>query len=171
MTAVAPAVRNGLTFSQIAQPGTIERATCAQAGCTKLAEGWTCNVDESTPQGKVWAHWIRHVTHRKGWTEHPTEAGVTVFRFEPGTPCFADTRDRLAQTKLGVAAHTRVVRPYLHVVSNGKARQLGAHIAAAQYRGRAPRLDVVRTHTRPVDWVEDLVDKWNQTAATINGKQ
>lgn len=62
---------------------------CEQVGCEARRIGWTSTFDESTELGKAQATYVRHFSGRT-FTERRTEAGLTVFIFEPGQRCFAE---------------------------------------------------------------------------------
>lgn len=62
-------------------------AACKDAGCEYWRDGWDSPVDERTPEGRLWAHAIRHESGR-AFKELRRADGVTVFRFEPYQRCF-----------------------------------------------------------------------------------
>lgn len=105
-------------------------ASCAEVECAHYLNGWRTLVDEATDLGQQQAHYIRY-EQRRGYTEC-REAGLTVFDFEPGQPCFqADTH----QVPLG--------KPALYVVRDG------------DWRGN-PRGTRPYVHSRPDDWLDDF---------------
>ena len=110
-------------------------ATCDEVGCHHHQYGWRTVVDETTTLGQRQAHYIRAESRRR-FGEHRDEAGLTVFEFAPGQPCFAKHR-------------TRVERPELYLVTGG------------DWRGN-PLGTPTRRHTRPELWVEDFQE--NQDA-------
>jgi hypothetical protein len=156
--------RNWQTFSTIATQGVHwESITCEQAGCEKRANGFKVLLDESLRLGALRADYIRRVTLRRGWTEHRDDAGVTVFVFPPGTPCFCDGRDQRAQPVMGCGPHRRKTRPMLHVVAAGKVGQVAGQINRAGRPG-----EILRVHNRPGDWAEHAAESWNRMADAIN---
>ena len=159
------------TFSTVAVPGhTIVRATCAEVGCERLERGWRVNLDESLRAGAARANYIRHVTNRRGWTEHRTESGVTVFTFPPGTPCFCDGRDARAWSVFACGPHHRQVRHHLHVVSDGQSQHVVEGLRRWQARGNGARPPGVRqVYDRPDQWIDDGARSWNMMARTVNG--
>jgi hypothetical protein len=68
-------------------------AACEQVGCLAWAYGWETTIDERTELG---ARQAAHIRHRSGRTyrEQRTDAGLTVFRFEPRQRCFDEHRTR-----------------------------------------------------------------------------
>jgi len=100
------------------------RTACEDAGCLAWRHGWESVIDERTPLGRDQAAFIRTRSGRT-FRETRTEAGLTVFRFEPFQRCFKDHR----------------TRPERYLVRGG------------DYRGN-PRGER-RVHQRPADWVED----------------
>lgn len=159
------------TFSTVAVPGwTWEDATCATIGCQREANGFEVRLDETIPEGRMRATYIRRVTARRGWTEHRDEpTGVTVFRFPPGTPCFQDRRDRRGQSMFGVGPHRRKVREHLHLVAAGPADHVAARLTTATLRGQDPRRAVDVLHRRrPNEWAEHLAESWNRMAHALN---
>lgn len=68
-------------------------ATCEEVSCQHFLEGWQSLIDESTNLGQKQAHYIREESGR-GFTEHRSEAGLTVFTFPPGQRCFAAAQHR-----------------------------------------------------------------------------
>jgi len=103
--------------------------TCAEADCEAYLNGWQSTIDEATVLGQQQAHYIRTQAGR-GFTEHRTEAGLTVFTFEAGQKCFAGSH----QVRLG--------RPELYLVADG------------DWRGNPTGRQ--RTHQTAADWVEDF---------------
>jgi hypothetical protein len=99
-------------------------AACQDAGCMAWRHGWESVVDERTPLGKDQAAYIRTRSGR-AFRETRTEAGLTVFRFEPFQRCFRDHR----------------TRPERFLVRGG------------DFRGN-PRGER-RVHANAADWVED----------------
>jgi hypothetical protein len=71
-------------------------AACEDVGCEAWQFGWETQIDEATPLGTFQAAYIRETSGRT-FTEMRTEAGLTVFRFEPHQRCFAEHRTRPAR--------------------------------------------------------------------------
>lgn len=115
-------------------------ASCGEVECDAHIHGWRTIVDEQTDRGQAQAHFIRHDRSRSH-TEARNEAGLTVFEFGPGQPCFA-------QHELPVG------RPPLFRVRGG------------DWRGN-PRGES-RLHTRAEDWVEDFAEHQQTIADAIN---
>jgi len=104
-------------------------ATCTEVDCGPHVNGWKTILDEATQQGL--AHYIRKDSGRK-FTEERTEAGLTVFTFEPGQMCFA------------AAGHqVPLERDPIYRVKGG------------DWRGN-PRGITARVHKRAGDWVDDF---------------
>lgn len=82
-----------VTYSVSASRDTAVVTACKDAGCLAWAHGWETVVDESTALGVNQAGYIRTLS-RRTFTEGRTEAGLTVFRFEPYQRCFAEHRTR-----------------------------------------------------------------------------
>jgi hypothetical protein len=101
-------------------------AACQQVGCEAYRNGWDTVVDESTQLGASQAHYIRTQSGRT-FREMRTDAGWTVFRFEPHQRCFAEHK----------------TRPEKFAVTGGVGNNNPLHIPP-------------RVHARPEDWVEDL---------------
>lgn len=94
------------TFQLSAPHDQLVKAACEQVGCDAWENGWDSEFDEATELGKTQAAYVRHGSGRT-FRELRTEAGLTVFRFEPGQRCFRDH-------------HTR---PEIYSVRNGDWRQ------------------------------------------------
>lgn len=77
------------TYAIRRRPDTQIVAACQQVGCAQWRYGWEMYIDESTDLGKAQAHYIRTQSGRT-FREYRSEAGLTVFRFEPGQRCFAN---------------------------------------------------------------------------------
>lgn len=101
------------------------RTPCEKVGCKGWRNGWDTFADETTPEGREVANYIRGWSGRT-FREGRTQAGITVFRFEPYQRCFRD----------------HLTRPQVFAVTGGDMR--------GNPLGTAPR-----RHTRPEDWVED----------------
>ena len=65
------------------------KAACREVGCEAYRHGWETAVDEATEMGRAQARYIRSQSGRT-FREYRSEAGLTVFRFEPYQRCFAD---------------------------------------------------------------------------------
>lgn len=65
------------------------KAACQEVGCEAYRHGWESAFDESTELGRQQAHYVRTQSGRT-FREYRSEAGLTVFRFEPYQRCFAD---------------------------------------------------------------------------------
>jgi len=103
-------------------------ATCAEVACEAHLNGWQSTIDETTVLGGQQAHYIRKQSGR-GFTEHRTETGLTVFTFEAGQRCFGEHQVRLD-------------RPELYLVTGG------------DWRGNPT--GERRIHHNAADWVEDF---------------
>jgi hypothetical protein len=68
-------------------------ATCAEVECEAYEHGWRTAIDESTDLGQQQAHYIRQ-DHTRKHSESRTEAGMSVFDFEPGQRCFREHKTR-----------------------------------------------------------------------------
>lgn len=66
------------------QPG-----ACEDADCENYRNGWKTLIDESTELGQKQARYIRTQSGRE-FDEHRDEAGLTVFTFHAGQPCFSN---------------------------------------------------------------------------------
>lgn len=104
------------------------RATCEEAGCGAYERGWRTTCDEKTELGTNHAQYIRGMSGRR-YTESKDEEGRTVFTFEPGQPCFAQSEHRVF-----------LDRPSWFLVKNGDWRQS----------------ETVRIHQKAEDWIEDF---------------
>jgi hypothetical protein len=113
------------TYSIKAPSDATVRTACESVGCPAWRHGWESAIDESTELGQRQAAYIRQQAGRT-FREMRTEAGLTVFRFEPGQRCFAE----------------HGTRPELYLVRDG------------DWRGNPTGRQ--RQHTRAVDWVEDF---------------
>jgi hypothetical protein len=113
------------------------KATCAEAGCSRYLNGWETRVDETTDLGQAQAHYIRKDSGR-GFSER-REAGLTVFRFEPGQRCFQSETHQV-----------RLERPEIFIARDG------------DHRGN-PTQRVVR-HENPDHWVEDFAEHQQRIA-------
>ncbi|MFD8805561.1 hypothetical protein [Streptomyces sp. NPDC059597] len=113
------------TYSITAPPDTQLRSACETANCQAWRYGWESPIDETSELGQQQAAYIRTQAGRT-FREMRTEAGLTVFRFEPGQRCFAE----------------HGTRPEIYAVRDGDWR--------GNPTGRA------RQHTRAADWVEDF---------------
>ncbi len=96
--------------------------------------GWQTLVDEATALGQAQAGYIRHKSERR-FTESRDEAGLTVFTFPPGQPCFRAHKVRLDREEI----FTKF--PGDHRGRTGEARLL-----------------------RPADWVEDFAEHQQKLA-------
>lgn len=65
------------------------KAACQEVGCEAYRIGWESMFDETTELGREQAHYVRTGSGRT-FKEYRSEAGLTVFRFEPGQRCFRD---------------------------------------------------------------------------------
>jgi hypothetical protein len=119
------------TYAIEAPPCNFRRATCIEVECSAMAGGWVTRVDESTELGQGQAHYIRAESGRL-FTEDRDPAGLTVFTFPAGQPCFRQASHRVP-----------LDRPELWLVKEG------------DWRGNPRGIPVYR-HTRPEFWVEDL---------------
>lgn len=169
----APQVKRWQTFSTFSQPADVDDVpcTCVEAGCTSERNGWSVALDLSLRMGAYRADYIRRVS-RRTFTEDtlPEEPTVVVFRFPPGTPCFRDYRDTRAHNVMGVTPgrmHARRVRRQLLVVTDGP---VGPTTQAILRKGRPDPGTVLRTHTRGVDFAEDLATNWNRMADQLNNR-
>lgn len=114
---------------RIASPIATHRrpASCAEVECDAWRFGWSSRLDQRTPMGKVRAEYIRHGSGRQ-FREVTEDDGQTRFDFPPGQDGFGHE-------------HTVLIRPETYVV------QVGDY--------RLPHRQLLRRHTRPIDWVED----------------
>ncbi|MGW3025870.1 hypothetical protein [Streptomyces sp. NPDC001221] len=113
------------TYSITAPPDTAHRSACERANCQAWRYGWESAIDESTELGQRQAAYIRQQSGRT-FREMKTDAGLTVFRFEPHQRCFAE----------------HGTRPEIYLVRDG------------DWRGNPTGRQ--RQHTRAQDWVEDF---------------
>lgn len=113
-------------------------AACKDVGCEYWRDGWDSPVDESTEQGRMWAHMIRHPEAygqaRRDFRELRRGDGVTVFRFAPYQRCFREHR----------------TRPDLFVVRDG------------DWRGNPTKRG--RVHANGRDWADDFIEHEGQLA-------
>lgn len=114
-------------------------ATCEQVNCDQWRLGWRVVCDETVPDGSEAAQWIRHVSQRH-YLESKDEAGLTVFTFQPGQPCFHPHQRRLD-------------KPELYLVRDG------------DFRGNPTRKQ--RMHARGEDWIDDFQNHQDRLAADI----
>lgn len=104
--------------------------TCEEAGCLAHQYGWRTRIDETTELGQRQAYYIRKQSGRHFTEER--EAGITVFSFTAGQPCFTQHKVSLE-------------REPLYLVKDG------------DFRGN-PRGTAARRHSRPEYWVEDFAE-------------
>ncbi len=71
------------------------RASCAEVECDHWREGWVSVLDESQPDMKVKADYIRHHSGRV-FRQGRTDMGWTQFSFPPGQQCFAAASHQVA---------------------------------------------------------------------------
>lgn len=116
-----------VTYSISAGRDTGVVAACKDVGCQAWAHGWETTVDEKTPLGQAQAAYIRQSCGRT-FTEHRTDAGLTVFRFEAFQRCFADH-----STKADVF-----------------------RVRDGDWRGNPTQR--IRLHANGADWIEDLIE-------------
>lgn len=134
MNRITPALPVGavMTFQIRAPLATHYRpATCDEVGCANWQGGFLVLVDEGQPLGQAQAYFIRHDRSRR-YHEQRLPAGLTEFRFEPGTRCYAEHRVQLD-------------RPATFLVYKGDFR-----IGADRARRSAYQ------HRRPADWVDQF---------------
>src|ERR1700733_6701818 len=82
------------------------KAACEQVRCENWQFGWDTVLDESTPEGKEAANWIRSGASHRDFREM-RGGDVTVFRFAPHQRCFTEHRTRPARWLVrGVREHT-----------------------------------------------------------------
>lgn len=110
-------------------------ATCAETDCDAYAYGWRTTLDETTRLGHNQAAYLRADTRHH--TETRDDAGLTVFTYPPGQPCFLADDHRVP-----------LDRPEILRVVTGYGTQLDG------------ALDL-----RPADWVEDFADHVDQITA------
>ena len=103
--------------------------TCAEADCPAYLAGWQSTIDETTELGQQQAYYIRKRSGR-AFTEHRTEAGLTVFSFEAGQRCFTGGHK------------VRLDRPELFLVQGG------------DWRGNPTGFR--RQHSSAQAWVDDF---------------
>jgi hypothetical protein len=121
--------------------------TCAQYECDAYLLGWQSQIDEGTELGQRQAAFIRKRSGRK-FTEHRTDAGLTVFSFEPGQEGFASS----SATEPGHGNHRkRLDRPEVYIERAG------------DHRGNPTGMRQV--HTRPEFWVESFAENQARLAA------
>lgn len=101
-------------------------AACDQVGCVAFHQGWTMTFDETTEQGAVAARYLRSGRSGRSFRE--------LNRTADGLSVF-----RFDPYQRCFAEHR--TRPELYVVRRG-----------------SPSVDLglIRRHTNPVDWTEDL---------------
>lgn len=120
-------------------------ATCAEVDCPDFVNGWVALLDLSDPLVPIFRRAALRPTNlgdgivRSCTVVPDVEPGVIGFRFEPGTPCKAATSHRRS-----------LDRPEIYVVREG------------DWRLRNPRL--IRRHTRPEHWVEDMQENLDAVA-------
>lgn len=81
------------TFQLAAPRDRMVKTACEQVGCEAWRSGWESAFDESTELGRNQAAYVRNRSGRT-FREQRTDAGLTVFRFEPGQRCFRDHHTR-----------------------------------------------------------------------------
>lgn len=64
------------------------KATCDEVQCWPYVHGFELPIDEQTDLGQRQAHYLRTDRSRPRPAEQ-RQAGLTLFRYPPGTPCFA----------------------------------------------------------------------------------
>lgn len=107
------------------------QATCEEVECPAMVHGWRTILDEQSDRGAAQAHYIRRESGRM-FTEQKNEAGLTVFTFSAGQPCFGQASHRV-----------RIERPEIYLRLGG------------DWRGNPNRVQPYR-HVRPSEWVEDM---------------
>lgn len=122
------------------RPTHFRSASCAEAECTAMQNGWQSIVDTSTDLGRRQAEYIRTEAGRR-YSEHRDEHGRAVFTFEAGQRCFAQHRVSLD-------------RAPLYVVRDGDWR--------GNPRGTAPRI-----HSSAEDWVDDFATHQDRLSRLI----
>lgn len=70
------------------------KASCEESGCAAYVNGWRTAVDEATDLGQQQATYIRARAGRS-FRESRDDAGLTVFEFPAGQPCFRSDRHRV----------------------------------------------------------------------------
>lgn len=103
-------------------------AACREAGCVQWHHGWDTVIDERTELAAGQALYIRTQSGRT-FRESRTDAGWTVFHFEPYQRCFQEHR----------------TQPQRFAVVGG--------VGHVNPLGTPPRI-----HARPEDWVEDCAE-------------
>lgn len=115
-------------------------ATCEEADCQALANGWRTTVDERTSLGQEQAYYIRHDRSRRHF-ETANPDGLTTFEFPAGQTCFAQHRVSLD-------------RPELFLVRGGDWR--GDPSGAKPYQ-----------HSSPESWLDDFGTHQDNVARKI----
>lgn len=116
-------------------------ATCAEVECGPHVNGWSTTVDESTELGRRQAGYVRGRSGRR-FTQERTPAGLTVFTFEAGQPCFAADKHQVP-----------LERPVNHYTWQG------------DWRVNPSRHDV--TAMRGDDWVDAFVNHQDRLKTTL----
>jgi hypothetical protein len=122
-------------------------ATCEDVDCPHYLLGWQSIIDESTEMGQRQAYYIRKESGRRfreepgGFAVAPVpSAGMTVFTFEPGQPCF---------------------RASEHKAQNGRPERYIQR--GGDYRGN-PDGRVIE-HSGPAPWVDSFGENQERLAA------
>lgn len=139
-------VQNLQTFTVDTPPATHWRpASCAEVDCGQYLNGWVTRLHQGDAHR---IHLVRTSGRRPARVYH--EAAEIVFVFEAGTPCFQAHTHRV-----------RLDRPELYIVQRGR-----AFVRTAPDGSRIPRdpRDLLRQHTRPELFVEDMAE---QTDAAV----
>lgn len=119
-----------------------QAATCEDVDCKYYVNGWTSEIDESTADGKIQAHFIRHDKTRS-YTESKGEMGKTRFTYTPGNMCFYQNTHRQPIERL----------PKYYV-------------RGGDWRGN-PLGTPTRIHRSPEQWVEDLAEHQDRLATLV----
>jgi hypothetical protein len=82
------------------------KTACEAVGCEQWRYGWETHIDEATALGRLQGEYIRLQSGRT-FTERRTEAGLTVFTFEPHQRCFEEHRTRPARLLVHEGGRTR----------------------------------------------------------------
>ncbi len=117
-------------------------ATCAEVGCKAYLKGWVTTVPRGSAQERSLRQFTgRHAPdglRRDGREISAPGAGQVSFAFAPGSPCFVASEHRASLN-----------RPELFLVRGG------------DWRGST---GLIRRHTRPEHWVEDMSETLDAVA-------
>jgi hypothetical protein len=132
-------------------------ATCAEVDCDAYLNGWVTKLDETDPDGQMMAGMLRRACRPtsapaepgiRRYIETRDPAGLTLFEFPAGQPCFRAEPDSEARHVVPLD------RPELYIVRGGDWRR---------------HLGVERVHTGADSWLDDFAENQSRLSARLEG--